>query len=432
MPPSHKINQKTSLAHSDRVSTAILFGDMKGSTENAEQNELGAVKKLRKYLTLTENTVKSFKPKFFKFKSEGDGFMVLFPNLHLMVECGFALQKKFRKLGWRVRLGGHYGEAFPSKNGDMLGADMNRCARIEAAADAARCQFLVSDVVQTAVRDRVTLVAFKKHGRIQAKGVIEGLVTFEVVPVGESIQRERLTAEPMLFLAKNLTDNISRLKCPSEVRESVINVLSQPDFPRWMSVSNTLVQNPVWGKVPPLELQKIVKKYKLDSPTAPKIMHLDMLLIRRNDIDGRGQLFTYFSEDWKAPLIPFRQWGVQDNAEERHVLNARIVARRWGVPENCIRVNPEPGMFAVSAKLHAKHQDLIVYIFEFCSVVFKTESDFLIKTKNAKVSTSGSGPWFSLRSLRNSEAVQLVNADVVRAIHELFTVSLDLLPVSFP
>ena len=133
---------------------AILFGDLKGSTAEAEVDEQSTVAKLREYESVINQAAKRFGPNFYKVKSEGDGFMATFATAHCMVECGFVVQEEFRRRGWHVRLGGHYGEVYRNESGDFVGADVNRAARIQSAADASRGQFLVSDVVQAIVRQR--------------------------------------------------------------------------------------------------------------------------------------------------------------------------------------------------------------------------------------------------------------------------------------
>src|SRR5262249_58978130 len=120
----------------DRVPAGILFGDMKGSTHEAELDEQSSVEKLREYERIVSQTAASFGPNFYKVRNEGDGFMAIFTTAHAMVECGFTVQQEFRRRGWQVRLGGGYGEVYRSASGDIFGADVNRAARIQDCADA--------------------------------------------------------------------------------------------------------------------------------------------------------------------------------------------------------------------------------------------------------------------------------------------------------
>src|SRR5205814_1186542 len=71
---------KTSTA--GRVPRGILFGDMKGSTEEAEYDERSTVHKLRQYERIINETAKGFGPSFYKVKTEGDGFMATFATAH--------------------------------------------------------------------------------------------------------------------------------------------------------------------------------------------------------------------------------------------------------------------------------------------------------------------------------------------------------------
>ena len=173
----------------ERVPAAILFGDMKGSTAEAEVDEPSTVAKLRAYEAVVNEAARRFGPSFYKVKSEGDGFMATFATAHCMVECGFAVQEEFRRRGWHVRLGGHYGEVYRSESGDFVGSDVNRAARIQSAADAARGQFLVSEVVQAIVRNRLRDIRFEPRAPIRAKGVPEALVVFEVLPANTDASR---------------------------------------------------------------------------------------------------------------------------------------------------------------------------------------------------------------------------------------------------
>jgi TolB-like protein/ketosteroid isomerase-like protein len=122
-------------------------------------------------------------------KHEGDGFMATFTTAHCMVECGFAVQQEFLRRGWHVRLGGHYGDVYRNEAGDVIGAVVNRAARIQSTADAAHCQFLVSDVVQARVRNRIRHIRFGPHPAVVAKGIPEPLTVFEVEPVAGPVAR---------------------------------------------------------------------------------------------------------------------------------------------------------------------------------------------------------------------------------------------------
>jgi hypothetical protein len=227
------------------------------------------------------------------------------------------------------------------------------------------------------------------------------------------------------LLSKELLEGISRLQTTDEIRDSVVRVLSHPDYPRWMSVSGKLVRNPIWDQIPKERQLQLQRSHRLDGPSPPTIMHLDMFLIRRNDRRGWGELYTYFSWDWGTHLLRFRQRLPDEDPTRRSDMNAAKMAKHCDGIVGSVSVTPRPGKFAVSVKPHAKYGDLIIYIFEFCSVVFTSEPDYVREPTDSK------GLWFNLDSLRADPTSWAVNADVIRALHELFTISLGPLPVSF-
>ncbi len=192
---SRRYENSPSPTDEDRVPAGILFGDMKGSTEEAESDEKSTVGKLREYERIVHDTAKGFGPSFYKVKSEGDGFMATFATAHAVVACGFAVQQEFRRRGWQVRLGGHYGEVFRNESGDAFGADVNRAARIMSAADASCGQFLVSDTVKDIVRSRLSTVRLEPRPPIAAKGVGQ-LTVYEVVPTGTQPPAEASISDP--------------------------------------------------------------------------------------------------------------------------------------------------------------------------------------------------------------------------------------------
>jgi len=225
---------------------------------------------------------------------------------------------------------------------------------------------------------------------------------------------------------------VKRLHTTEAVREAILRVTTQRDFPMWMSISDKLVLNPIWKDISVVRRERLTKRHRLDGSTAPAMMHLDMLLIRPDASNRHGELYTYFSKNWNAPLIPYRQWLPEDSLLDRHRLNAAKLALHWGVPQEAISVQPLPGKYAVSAKPQVEYGDLILYVFEFCAVSFLAESRFLSDLRHSRENETNTGPWYSLRQMRDNSACWEVNGDVIRAIHELFTVSLAHLPMSFP
>jgi hypothetical protein len=231
--------------------------------------------------------------------------------------------------------------------------------------------------------------------------------------------------------SKQLHDAISQMHTTEEIRECVIRVLSHPDYPRMMAVSDKLVRNPLWNLIPKQRRLKMQRLHQLDGPSPPTIMHLDMLLIRRNNEQGRGELYTYFSNDWGTNLIHFRPWLPEDDPKRRTEMISKKLAKYCDGSASSVRATPLPGKYAVSLKPHPKYGDLILYVFEFCSVVFSSKPNILGESENVHGKEKPARLWFDLDSLRTDRSACAVNADVIRAIHELFSVSLGNLPISF-
>lgn len=198
-------------------------------------------------------------------------------------------------------------------------------------------------------------------------------------------------------------------------------------------MAGNIVRNPIWRDIPKKKVDALSKRHDVCSPKAPSVMHLDILLIRKNSPTGRGEIYTYFSRDWQTSLLPFRQWLPDDKPGQRRLLNARKIGRHWEVPLESVSVEPLSNQYAVSFKPHAKLGDLILYIFQFCAVRFEKPSAYLRKQLGKPASDNElEGPWFDLRTLRASPTSWKVNADILRSIHLLFTVNLDGLATSFP
>ncbi len=236
---------------------------------------------------------------------------------------------------------------------------------------------------------------------------------------------------PVIACSNRLQQDIERLHISNEIRQSIYTVLTHPKYPQWMAISGNLVQNPVWETISSRTRQQMIKNYRINGPGAPQIMHLDMMLMRCNDDQGHGRIYTYFSPDWGTNLITFRRWLPEDNPDHRQEENAAELAKYLHVPAASILVTPVNGKYAVSVKPHARHRDLIIYIYEFCSVVFtENPSSFACGQPKTHARNGNEDPWFYLQTLRNDNKSYSVNGDVIRALHELFSVTLGSLPTS--
>lgn len=232
-------------------------------------------------------------------------------------------------------------------------------------------------------------------------------------------------------LSRGLADEVVKLHVGDEAQRSVIDLLIHPNYPQRMSIGGVFVNNPIWREIPTQRRSRMRKAYPPEGPTPPRVMHLDVLLIRRDNHLGRGEIYTYFSPDWETNLLHFRQWLPEDDPSKRNQLNSVKLSRHWEVPSELIAVEAMPGKFAVSVKPHPKHGDLFLYVFDFCSVRFRGVSEKLKMLRSLKSDFADNCPWRELRTLRTDPASWAVNGDAIRAIHELFSVNLDGLPNSF-
>ena len=125
--------------------------------------------------------------------------------------------------------------------------------------------------------------------------------------------------------------------------------------------------------------------------------------------------------------FPFRARLPGEDRTQRHISSAKHIAKYWHLPAEQVVVDALPGMHCVSAKRNEDYGDLYLYVLEFCSVMFKKETDEIRELR----SKSGD-PWFDLNTLRADGDLRKRNGDLIRALHELLTVNLGSLPNSFP
>jgi hypothetical protein len=222
-----------------------------------------------------------------------------------------------------------------------------------------------------------------------------------------------------------LQDKVANLRVTDAVRESIYAVLTHPEYPRWMSISGTLVQNPIWNDVSQDAVEKVISRHDLSGPSAPMIMHLDLLLMRRDGDNGRGEIYTYPSPDWQTHLLTFRPNLPEDDFANRAFLNSKKLVNYLPGEAEKIKVTQLPNKYIVSVKPNPKTKDLIIYVFEVFSVLFPYSYDDVRETFERK------GKWFLLKALRADQRACAVNGDVLRAMHEMFSATMDGLPASF-
>ncbi|WP_244930871.1 adenylate/guanylate cyclase domain-containing protein [Nocardioides sp. W7] len=153
-------------------SLSMLFSDIEGST--ALNERLGDRQWVR-LLARHDRTVRTRVARYdgHVVKTQGDGFMVAFPDPERATRCAVSVQRAFDR-GFRdgrpdlrVRIGIHHGDVV-HREGDIFGRHVALAARV--AALAAGGEILVSDTVATALHEHPDLVL--EEGRtVELKGL---------------------------------------------------------------------------------------------------------------------------------------------------------------------------------------------------------------------------------------------------------------------
>jgi hypothetical protein len=91
-------------------------------------------------------------------------------------------------------------------------------------------------------------------------------------------------------------ERIQLLQTSSRIKESIRAVATHLGYPLWMSVSGAVTKNPVWEGVPADEVRRTAEDYHPAGQTPPQIMHLDLLLLRRNDERGHGNCIPIIAQ----------------------------------------------------------------------------------------------------------------------------------------
>ncbi len=130
----------------------IAFSDIEGSTElNEELGDRGWVKLLERHNKLISKQVEEHGGHV--VKTQGDGFMIAFPDPVQAVRCAIAVQRALQSdpVRWdqiRVRIGLHMGSSV-RRGDDLFGRNVAMAARVAGQADGG--EILVSESVCDAV-----------------------------------------------------------------------------------------------------------------------------------------------------------------------------------------------------------------------------------------------------------------------------------------
>lgn len=165
---------------------AIVFTDMVGSTQMAQDDEAGALRLNLEHAKLARPALRARGGRV--VKTMGDGLLARFPNALDAVEFGVELQRKIRARNasattqpLRVRIGIHLGDV-EVRGSDIFGDSVNIASRIERAADPGGV--CVSESVYQQVHRKLPY-GWQSLGSKRLTGLREALDLYRLVPPWE-------------------------------------------------------------------------------------------------------------------------------------------------------------------------------------------------------------------------------------------------------
>jgi hypothetical protein len=235
-----------------------------------------------------------------------------------------------------------------------------------------------------------------------------------------------------------LRDRIDNLEVPARIKQALGRVLMSDIYPDVMTLSNEAVLNPIWGFISPVDRTRLATTFSPFGSLPPRIMHLDIFLLKSNDKAGRPYLFNYFSgkpvSGWQAFMLPFRHRNPGEDEDLRQRENAKDIASFFEVDPKILKVESLGDQFVVSVKPDPGYSELVVYIFEFCSVRMESAPRWMkhidceLKLKNYIRRFR----WCHPEELEVPDRSVLVDGDVLRGVHHFFFTTIPSVPVGFP
>ena len=168
-------NEIARVAAADGTVT-IMFSDIENSTGlNSELGDESWVKLLRAHDRLLRTYVDRHRGHI--VKSQGDGYMVVFPTPQVALEAALGIQRalaakrqrsrQLRRTPLRVRMGLHTGTAI-ERDGDYFGRNVAMAARVAAMADGG--EVMVTDEIVDALADSPDF-RFDEDDSVELKGL---------------------------------------------------------------------------------------------------------------------------------------------------------------------------------------------------------------------------------------------------------------------
>jgi DNA-binding winged helix-turn-helix (wHTH) protein len=249
---------------------------------------------------------------------------------------------------------------------------------------------------------------------------------------------DRALSDGVGRLPAALRTRIDDLKVSPAITLALVRVLTSDNYPAVMTLSNDPVINPIWGFISPTDRSRLSSTFSPFGALPPRIMHLDIFLLKSNDKSGRPYLLNYFSgkpvSGWQAFMLPFRHRKPGEDEDLRQRENAKDIASFIEVDPKIVKVESLGGQFVVSVKPDPGYSELVVYIFEFCSVRMDSAPRWMrhidceLKLQNYVRRFR----WCHPEELEKPDRSELVDGDVIRGVHYFFFTTLPSVPVGFP
>jgi hypothetical protein len=236
----------------------------------------------------------------------------------------------------------------------------------------------------------------------------------------------------------DVEDRIDALLLARPVADAVRKVLTAESYPMMMTLSAVSVINPIWQKIPADDRQRLAAEFSPFGPFSPRIMDLDIFLLRADDAKGNPFLLNYFSgkpkSGWQAYMLPFRRKSPGETEEVRQAENAKDIASFLLIDPSDVSTKSLGDQFVVSVKPDPGYSELVLYIFKFCVVTMRTTPEWLAhETPELTIMESVRRfKWIHPEELEEQERAILVDGDVLRGVHDFFTTLIPMVPVGFP
>ena len=239
-------------------------------------------------------------------------------------------------------------------------------------------------------------------------------------------------------LPEVLIQVIKKLVLREDIERAVRHVLTADNYPTVMKLSAEAVINPIWRLISSETRIELSEMFSPFGSLPPRIMHLDIFLLRANDKLGRPKVLTYYSgkpvTGWQAFMLLFRHRRPGEPEALRQSENAKDISEYLGLRLDSVHVSTLGEQFVVSVKPDPGYSELVAYVFEFCRVQLDVAPDWLRSTDcTLRLDQSiRRFRWLHPEEMEHQERSMLVDGDVIRGVHYFFGTTLPAISTGFP